>query len=292
MPRIATSFSLSVLLLLTTAGCFMPVVRPSAGLVPKPYLVDFPGISGDTAADRVFLQSLKIGGFDGDVELIDWPRGASPLTALHSAAVTRTRSVDTARSLALFHQVHPDRPILLISESGGAGPMVWTLEALPPDMQVEAAVFIAPAMSPTYDLSTALHHVRAKAIVFSSSRDTIVLGTGTTTFGTIDGPHTPAAGLGGFVRPPSGDPMQYAKLDARPYDPAWFWTYGHAGGHTDALGIRFASGYLAPILTALARAAEDRRGAVDQPREPGHDTAPLALNTEIKGKTTAQMTLN
>jgi hypothetical protein len=204
------------------------------------------------------------------MELIDWPARQSPLAALQSPNLNRRHAAVTASTLAAFHRAHPERP-MLTSESGGAGPLVWTLESLPPDVEVDGIVLIAPALSPTYDLTRALRHVRGKALVLSSSHDTFVLGTGTSTFGTIDGPRTSAAGLVGFTHPATADPAEYAKLDPRPYDPAWLWTYGNAGGHTDALGVRFASGYLAPILSAWARAATDHRPSLAPPFSAGFE---------------------
>ena len=57
---------------------------------------------------------------------------------------------------------------------------------------------LASALSPEYDLSKALGHVRGKVYVFTSPGDSLVLGTGTRLFGTIDGIKSDAAGLNGL----------------------------------------------------------------------------------------------
>ena len=60
---------------------------------------------------------------------------------------------------------------------------------------------LAPALSPTYDLSRALRAVRREMVVFWSPLDVIILGAGTRVFGTIDRVKTASAGLVGFRVP-------------------------------------------------------------------------------------------
>ena len=95
----------------------------------------------------------------------------------------------------------PKLEITLTSHSGGTGIAVWALEKMPEGMQVQTLVLLASALSPDYDLSKALRHVRGKAYVFYSQNDQVVLGAGTRLFGTIDGVKSDAAGLIGFRMP-------------------------------------------------------------------------------------------
>ena len=67
-----------------------------------------------------------------------------------------------------------------------SGIAAWALEKLPDDIVIDNWVQMQSALSPDYDLSKALAHVR-HAYSFYSDLDAIVLGTGTRTVGTIDG---------------------------------------------------------------------------------------------------------
>jgi hypothetical protein len=131
---------------------------------------------------------------------------------------------------------------------------VWVLEALPEgEAVIDAALLISPALSADYDLTPALRRVRTKMLVFTSRNDAVVLGLGTRLFGTMDGRRAAAAGMVGFERPPGADPQQYAKLEHHPYAADWFWSHGQLGGHASALGARFASARIAPLLVGIAR---------------------------------------
>ncbi len=83
-----------------------------------------------------------------------------------------------------------------------AGPGSWSGRwKRCPKSAVETVVLIAPALSPEYDLSRALRAVRREMVVFWSPLDAIILGPGTSLFGTIDRVRSPGAGMVGFRRP-------------------------------------------------------------------------------------------
>ena len=52
---------------------------------------------------------------------------------------------------------------------------MWALEKLPDDVMVDDLVMVASALSPQYDLSKALKHVRGKAYAFNSMLDVLIL---------------------------------------------------------------------------------------------------------------------
>jgi hypothetical protein len=120
------------------------------------------------------------------------------------------------------------------------------MEQLPADVMVDSWLMVAPALSPGYDLSAALRHVRGRAYAINSQGD-IVLGQGTRVFGTIDGVKSDAAGRVGFVRAANADAGQYEKLVQVNYDPAWL-KLGNAGDHIGPMNTRFAREVLAPLL--------------------------------------------
>jgi pimeloyl-ACP methyl ester carboxylesterase len=141
----------------------------------------------------------------------------------------------------------PDTPIVLTAHSGGCGVAIWTLEQLPDDVKVDTVLLLAPALSPGYDLSKALRHVRGNVYVFSSLHDKVVLYAGTRIFGTIDGVMTESAGYCGFVAPPGADQSEYRKLIPCPYQESWK-QYGDFGDHLGPMARAFAATILAPLL--------------------------------------------
>lgn len=238
----------------TAGGCIglSAIPRPLTSLEPEPYLVHFPGIGGATFFHKMYLQALRTGGFDAEIHLHDWSRGRFPIVALQDYERNRRLARAFAARLTERHRRNPERPIYLSSESGGTGMLLWVLEELPDDVQVDVAVLIAPAVSPDYDLTPALRRVRKRMLVFQSPNDWFILGVGTNLFGTMDGVKTDAAGRVGFRMPAGADPRQYEKLTTFRYAQGWRWTYGYGGGHFDCLAPRFASGFIAPLLTDLA----------------------------------------
>ncbi len=240
-----------MLLIPLTGGC--AVKRDIVPLNPKPLLIHLPGVAGDNAIEQWYLSALRTGGFDADTRLYDWTSKSSWITVLQEQERNRAQAERLATEVAAFATDHPERPIFISSDSGGAGPTIWMLEALPSNVNVAAVVLLAPAISPDYDLSGALRRVRGKMLVFSSPGDTLVLSWGTRTYGTIDGKRVAAAGVHGFTMPTTAiEPEQYRKLQPMPYNRDWFAEYGNNGDHTATMGTRFVSGFLAPLLTEMA----------------------------------------
>ena len=110
-----------------------------------------------------------------------------------------------------------------MGKSGGSGIVVRALEELP-EGSVEAAVLLAPALSPGYDLSRALGAVRREMVVFWSPLDVVILGAGTWLFKTVNRVRSVGAGMVGFRRPAGLDEAgraQYAKLRQVRWRPGW-----------------------------------------------------------------------
>jgi hypothetical protein len=237
-------------LLITLAGCQGPAAPPTLSEQLSPgstYLLHLPGISGDTPFDREWIKALRAGGAADRVELYDWTCADPGLDALHAISRNRIEAAKVARILAARRASNPTGKLILTSESGGTAVAVWALEMLPKGTMVDDAVLIAPAVSPRYDLSAALSHVRGKLYSFSSPGDWFVLGLGTQIFGTMDGKNVQAAGYVGFHRPCRPDQRQYAKLVEMRYDPGWA-KYGDFGIHTGGMSVVFAREFIAPLL--------------------------------------------
>ena len=232
--------------------------------VVKPFVLHLPGVSGTSIVDYTLRDGLKAGGFDGTFEIYDWTCRDPGIPALRARARNEAQAQVVADLLTKQFRAHPERPIHLVCHSGGSGPAAWALERLPADVKVASFVMLAPALSPTYDLSKALARVTGAAYCFYSERDDLVLGTGTKLFGTIDGERVDAAGRVGFRRPDGGDAAAYAKLVNTPYDAGWA-RYGHVGGHIGCMGTPFVQAIVAPLMLGRAAAADVLNRTVEQP---------------------------
>jgi len=221
-----------------------PAMRPARN---STFLIHMPGVAGDTIFDHWWLLALKEGGAAGRVELFDWTCRDPWIDALQAYGRNHDQARRVADKIAAHVRAAPRAGAIVTAESGGAGIAVWALEDLPGGVMVDDVVLIAPALSPAYDLSAALRHVRHRVYYFSSPGDWFILGWGTRVYGTIDGQHTDAAGLVGFHPPVTADPAQYRKLVEVKYDPGW-WRYGNFGSHAGGMSSTFAREVLAPLL--------------------------------------------
>jgi pimeloyl-ACP methyl ester carboxylesterase len=163
-----------------------------------------------------------------------------------------------AEEVRAFRQEHPEAPVYLVGKSGGTGVVVKALEQLPPAV-VDRAVLIAPALSPTYDLTRALRSV-GSLVVFWSPLDLIILGAGTRIFGTSDRLKTVSAGLVSFQTPgdsPDEDrDAQYTKLIQVKWRPEMART-GYFGGHVGPDLPAFLRKYVVPLLVEKSTQSAD-----------------------------------
>jgi pimeloyl-ACP methyl ester carboxylesterase len=249
-------FSLPISLLVLLNVSFAATrVAPTPETADKPaefqhaFLLHLPGVAGELSIDRDLIHGLKAGGYGGPTEIYDWTESDPGLSALWS----RRRNDKEAQRIAdKIIQIAKDDPavrITITAHSGGTGLAVWALERLPEDVHVQTLILLSSALSPGYDLSRALRHVRGNAYAFNSEYDSIVLGAGTRAFGTIDGVRSEAAGKIGFIMPDRGDARQYAKLVQVPFDRAWM-KYGNLGDHIGMLSPEFSQRFLAPLVRA------------------------------------------
>jgi hypothetical protein len=220
--------------------------RPAAA--PRPYLLHLNGIGGERIVDHWLIEGLKEGGVDAQVELYDGTGGQVGIEALQGRDRHQREAKKIADKLVEQFRKIPATPIIITSHSGGCGLAVWALEQLPPDVKIDSLYMFSPALSPDYDLTRALAHVKGKLHVFSSPLDVVVLSTGTKLFGTIDGQRVEAAGLKGFVMPASAEENQYKKLVPHPFQRGWTIRYWNDGSHIGCLRPMFARDYVAPIF--------------------------------------------
>lgn len=242
-------------------GLLLAVAAPWTAAAPAtqpaetPFVLHLPGIGGFLRVDRSLIAGLKQGGVTGEIVPYDWTEHDPGIHALQAYARNKKEAQKVADIIARRFREHPTTPIELTSHSGGAAIAVWALERLPAGIEVENVFLLSPALSPKYDLTKALRHVRGKMFVFSSVRDTLILGAGCQMFGTMDGVQCEAAGLVGFKMPGNADADQYKKLVSEPYQDAWADKYDNWGDHIGVMQRPFVAAVVAPLLLGDAASA-------------------------------------
>jgi hypothetical protein len=207
------------------------------------------GIGGTRLLPRSWAAGLRAAGLEHDLEEFYWSNGvwAAPIFA---DAWTLKRNRHQAELLAerirAYRRNHPDRPLHLLTHSGGSAIAVFALELLGPEESVTSAVLANSGLSPAYDLTPALSATTAGMLALHSPLDVFFLGIGSLLVGSMDRRRGVAAGLVGF-RPPSAAAevvQAYERLRQvwwRPRMVRRRWL----GTHISAASGRFARGMLA-----------------------------------------------
>ncbi len=235
-------------------GCAGPLPQPSFHDLHRPYLVHLPGIGGTLVFDHWYVSALQEGGVDAYCEIYDWTCHDPFIHALQAYERNHGQAQLLADKITARRRLAPGASIVLSGQSGGTGIAIFTLEKLPEDVWVDSVVLISPAVSPGYDLSKALKHVRGHVYVYSSLADVDFLCLGTNLFGTMDGVRTQAAGRVGFTCPPTGDQEQYQKLVSIPWR-GEFFLHGDIAIHGGAMAPPFARQDIAPLMIKDIHAA-------------------------------------
>lgn len=232
----------------------------------------FPGINGREWFAGAY-RGLRDGGVEAAIRVHDW-KGAEIVANL-SDYRNRAAADAIAAELAAYRAKHPGSPIDLVGYSGGGGLAIMVAEALPPEVRLRNVVLAQPAVSRDYGLCPALEHVDGRLVNFYCPSDWVILGAGTTVFGTIDRKHVASAGKEGFdlqAAVPDEDMRNLVEQRAWSWD--MFWT-GHAGGHLGLAMREWNKRYVAPLL--LPDTASDIRPRFDYPvlfqklrADPGH----------------------
>lgn len=266
---------LCIVLGLATVAVGGPATQPASAdilladvSVRGPLLLHLPGIGGYLGCDRRMLSGLRDGGVNANIVVYDWTESDPGIHALQAYQRNQREAAKIADLIAAHAAADPDSPIYITAHSGGCGVAAWAMAKLPPDVKVQTVLFMAPALSPTFDLTAALRHVNGKMFVFSSPLDTVVLYTGTRLFGTMDGVRTEAAGFCGFIMPRGADPVMYRKLVSCVYRSDWA-RYNDFGGHIGAMSRSFAAAVLAPLLRSGPAPTTQADARVDAPHSKG-----------------------
>lgn len=204
---------------------------------------------------RSVPRGLRLAGFEG--RIVYWPwherwsgrRGQLSLPALWDVALQKKHAERIARRIVRYRRRFPDAKIHLLACSAGGGVAVRILETLA-DLPCENAdhkpwlnstALMSVAISPNHDMTLA---AQASHVVlnYHSPLDCLILGLGTSLFGTADRKHTPAAGMLGLRQTPLPPNVKNIR-----WSPAMIPT-GRLGGHNSAIKARFIAQYVAPDM--------------------------------------------
>lgn len=205
------------------------------------------GVGGTQFAPVILRKVIREADLPMDTVLYHWHRGTwgNSLTDLVCLRRNRVMAAGLARLLLRLRRERPQDRIHVWGYSGGTALAVFALEALSPRMVVDTLVLAAPALSPGYDLSTALRGVR-RCHALISERDSVVLGLGTRLLGTMDRQRTASAGRLGFLTA-GRDPETYGRLTQFAWQPE-LASLGHYGGHTGWLARGFLDAHLRSLV--------------------------------------------
>lgn len=241
-------------LLLPTSGCSSGLSKyRTPERMEHGYIIVLPGIEGRSFFNANIVKGLAAGGVQSAIEVYDWTAGGPLLFPVNLRAWDRNKrqARKIADKIIDYQDRYPGRPVHLVGHSGGGGLAVLAVEALPPTRRISGAILLAPALSPTYDLSRALRRSGSGFWNFYSPYDVGFLRAGTTVFGNIDGEHSSSAGAVAFT-PPWGmgeeDRRLYrSKLHQQRYTHAMSAS-GHGGGHFGWADHEFVKDWLAPLI--------------------------------------------
>lgn len=218
-------------------------VPDGAGLV---YV--FPGIEGNAFWLAQARRGYRDGGITAEIRQFDWGRPLNTLANLTDLEGNRKKAATVAAELTQWRVENPSAPLDVVAYSGGGGMALLALELLPLEMHVRNVVLVQPATSPTYNMVPALARITGRMTHFFSPDDSVILGWGTTTFGTTDRWHGPAAGKNGFdITAALADETSRGKFEQIAWSEAWREA-GHRGDHVSMLGYRWNRDFVVPAL--------------------------------------------
>ncbi len=229
------------------AGCHDAQIEWPRHDASRGVIVMLPGVEGGAWQLAEARAGLVKAGITDDLVAVDWGvRPFGSLINLTDIDANRRRASSMADDIARRARSNPAQSIQLVGFSGGGGLAKLVVDALPSDVILDQVVLIAAAISPEADLTQTLSHSRRGVVSFYSPQDTIMLGWGTRTMGTIDRSKSDSAGYVGF-KSPNGALLVQDRLKQIPWTPEWR-RLGHDGGHIGWLSKAWAAEVLAPIL--------------------------------------------
>jgi pimeloyl-ACP methyl ester carboxylesterase len=225
-------------------------------LLPLGLTLVLPGIESESVFTYGMCDGLADGGVQGQIRVFNWglPFPGGYLANLTRIDRNRRRAKDIAQEIVNYQDAFPGRSVHLVAQSGGAGLAVFAAEAMPEGRLLDGIVLLGGAISPTYNLASALRKTKKGLLNSHSERDHFVLRWGTRLFGTTDRQFTPACGCVGFETPATLTPderqLYQQKLRQLPWCEDMADQCQHWGGHLSSGGESFLANHIAPWIKA------------------------------------------
>lgn len=245
---------LRTLLFLTLALHCVPAIS-NAQNKPTPIepglVILVEGIGGIDVMPMSADASFRKAGLPHAVHHFNWTHGVGQFLRDLQDTQHILKKADELAALIKDHRArHPDRPIYVVGRSGGTGLVLYALQKLPP-ASVERVILLSPAVAPNFDLRPALSATRREIVSFHSRNDRLILGLGTSQFGTIDRYYGNSAGLAGFTLPEridEQDRAMYMRLIQVPFTPRMLREGVSTGSHLSTSLPWFLSSEVVPWL--------------------------------------------
>jgi len=241
---------LAVLVLLEPALSSLAQQRPAPEIEPG-LVILVEGIGGIDIIGKSANVSFKLAGLPHEVHHFNWTHGTGHfLRDLQDTQHILKKADELAAFIKDYRAKHPRRPIYIVGKSGGTGLVLYALQALPANT-VDRVVLLSAAVAPTFDLRPALRATRRELVSFHSQNDRMILGLGTSKFGTIDRYYGNAAGLNGFVVPEKAgteDRQLYQRLIQVPFTSRMLREGAGTGSHASTSMPWFLSSEVVPWL--------------------------------------------
>jgi pimeloyl-ACP methyl ester carboxylesterase len=194
--------------------------------------------------------ALHHAGLPHELHHFNWTHGTGRyLRDLQDTQHILKKSEELAAFIRAYRARHPERPIYVVGKSAGTCLVLFALQQLAPNT-VERVILLSPAVSPTFDLRGPLRSTRREVVSFYSCNDRMVLGLGTSQFGTADRFYGKSAGLTGFVVPSplsEEDRRTYQRLIQVPWTTRMLLE-GATGSHKSTSMPRFLAAEVVPWL--------------------------------------------
>jgi hypothetical protein len=206
------------------------------------------GVGGFNLSTTAMSFAFKLAGLPYKIEQLYWSHGFGHwLRDLQDKDRLDQKSRELAKKI--IDLLGQGKKIFIVAKSAGCAIALKALSLLPP-ASVERVILLAPAVSPTYKLVPALRAVKEKLVSFWSPNDALILGLGTTIFGTADGAHRRSAGMIGFkppIEPDSETAGLYQKFFQIKWQPAMIGDLNF-GDHQGSVAVPFLSKHVVPLL--------------------------------------------
>lgn len=227
-------------------------VRESAAREVEPGLVILvDGVGGIDMMGKSAMHSIKQSGLPHEVHHFSWSHGTGKiLLDLQDTQHVLKKADELVTFINEYRAKHPNRPIYIIAKSGGTGIALFALQSLPAN-SIERLILLSAAVSPNFDLRSALRATRREVVSFHSHNDRFVLGWGTSKFGTIDRFYGNGAGLAGFTIPENlneADRRLYLRLVQVPFSMRMLREGTSTGSHTSTSMPWFHNSEVIPWL--------------------------------------------